>query len=89
MAEGLALTVTSAYFPPGRTYTTSQLDTLLTTSGPHLIGADANAHAMAWDRAIPPDTRGDVLVQWCLDNDYVIHNTGDCTRHTTRHGPSA
>ncbi|ORC91265.1 Tbingi protein [Trypanosoma theileri] len=44
---------------------------------------------MAWDCAIPPDTRGDVLVQWCLDNDCVIHNTGDCTRHTTRHGPSA
>ncbi|ORC82261.1 Tbingi protein, partial [Trypanosoma theileri] len=54
MSEGLALTVMSAYSSLlGRSYTTSQLDTLLTTSGPHPIGADANAHAMAWDRAIP------------------------------------
>ncbi|ORC82801.1 Tbingi protein [Trypanosoma theileri] len=90
MSEGLALTVTSAYFPPGRTYTTSQLDTLLTTSGPHLIGADANAHAMAWDRAISTDTLGGVLVQWCLDNDYVIFITLEIAlTHTTRHGPSA
>ncbi|ORC86543.1 uncharacterized protein TM35_000271330 [Trypanosoma theileri] len=89
MSEGLPLTVASAYFPPGRTCATSPLDTLLARSGTHLIGADANAHAMAWYRAISPDTRGDVLVQWCLDNDYVIHNTGDCTRHTTRHGLSA
>ncbi|ORC85705.1 Tbingi protein [Trypanosoma theileri] len=44
---------------------------------------------MAWDCAIPPDTRGDVLVQWCLDNGCVIHNAGECTPHTTRHGPSA
>ncbi|RHW69894.1 hypothetical protein DPX39_100171000 [Trypanosoma brucei equiperdum] len=48
LARGTALTVTSAYILPKHTYTATYLDTLLKTDGAQLIGADANAHALAW-----------------------------------------
>ncbi|KEG06120.1 hypothetical protein DQ04_15851000, partial [Trypanosoma grayi] len=87
---GMRLTISSAFFPPVATKITSEnLDRLNNTDGPQLIGADANAHALAWDNEVPPDSRGDTIVQWCIDNEFLIANTGNRTRYTERHRGSA
>ncbi|RHW70878.1 Endonuclease-reverse transcriptase [Trypanosoma brucei equiperdum] len=88
LARGTGLTVTSAYIPPKHTFTATDLDTLLTTDGAQLIGADANAHALAWDRASPPNTKGETLTQWCIDNQFLVCNTAECTRYARHHGES-
>ncbi|RHW73407.1 Endonuclease-reverse transcriptase [Trypanosoma brucei equiperdum] len=88
LARGTALTVTSAYIPPKHTFTETDLDTLLTTDAAQLIGTDANAHALAWDRASPPNVKGETLTQWCIDNQFLVCNTGECTRYARHHGES-
>ncbi|KEG07412.1 Tbingi protein [Trypanosoma grayi] len=83
---GMQLTISSAYLPPvAAKITLEDLDRLNNTDRPQLIGADVNAHALSWGHEIPPDNRGDAVVQWCIDNEFLVANTGDRTRHTDRH----
>ncbi|KEG06971.1 Tbingi protein [Trypanosoma grayi] len=86
----MKLTISSAYLSPADTKITPEnLERLNNTDGPQLIGADVNAHALASDNEVPPDPRGGVIVQWCIDNEFLIANTGNRTRYTERHRGSA
>ncbi|KEG07810.1 Tbingi protein [Trypanosoma grayi] len=86
---GMQLAISSAYLPPAATQITPEDLDRLGSDGPQLIGADVNAHALAWDNEVPPDSRGDTIVQWCIDNEFLIANTGNRTRYTERHRGSA
>jgi len=80
LKDELSLSVTSAYFPRRALVTPEALERLGETAGPHIIGADVNSHHPAWDTTTPPDTQGERIIDWCLENDFHIANTGLPTR---------
>ncbi|KEG06318.1 Tbingi protein [Trypanosoma grayi] len=60
---GMKLTISSPYLPPAATKITPEdLDRLNNADGPQPIGADVNAHALAWDHEAPLDSRCSVVV---------------------------
>ena len=92
--KGRDLTVTSLYNPPvssrprnrqgfSADYTLSACARHGTN---HIIGGDFNAHSMTWDSAedVVESEEGDQIVEWLLENDATLGNTGDSTsRHTS------
>ncbi|KAF8291849.1 hypothetical protein TcYC6_0117620 [Trypanosoma cruzi] len=66
-----------------------ELDGLLCADGPQLMDADVDANTEAWDRSIPSDSRGDTIVQRCIEHVLQVVSAGVCTRYTERQGNSA
>lgn len=64
------------------------MDRLLRADGPQLIGADANADALAWDGEVGPDFCGDFVVRWWggRAKEFYAANSGECARFADRHG---
>ncbi|KAH8620349.1 putative Endonuclease reverse transcriptase [Trypanosoma vivax] len=75
-----SLTIASAYYPRKTDVSSESLDTLLGASGPLAVGADVNSHHVLWDRLRQSDGKGECIVDWCVQNDLVIANTGSATR---------
>ncbi|CCD20778.1 reverse transcriptase (RNA-dependent DNA polymerase), partial [Trypanosoma vivax Y486] len=79
-SANVSLTITSAYFPRKADVSSESLDTLLGASGPLVVGADVNSHHVLWDPLRPSDDKGECIVDWCVQNDLSIANTGSATR---------
>ncbi|KAH8617831.1 putative Endonuclease reverse transcriptase [Trypanosoma vivax] len=75
-----SLTITSPYFPRRTDVSSESLDTLLGASGPLVVGADANSHHVLCDPLRPSDDKGECIVDWCVQNDLLIANTGSATK---------
>ena len=45
-----------------------------------LIRNNLNDHSQMWDPLQPPDSCGDKILDWILDNNLHIHNNGSATR---------
>lgn len=39
-----------------------------------------NSHHPAWDKHVPADAAGEIILEWCLNEDMVLANTGAPTR---------
>ncbi|KAG8340252.1 hypothetical protein TRVL_08918 [Trypanosoma vivax] len=76
----VSFTVASAYFRRKADVSIESLDTLLGASGPLVVGADVNSHHVLWDPLRPSDDKGECIVDWCVQNDLSIANTGSATR---------
>ncbi|CCD17397.1 unnamed protein product [Trypanosoma congolense IL3000] len=76
----VSLTIISAYFPRKADVSSWALDTLLGANGAMVIGADVNSHHVLWDPLRPSDDKGECIVDWCVQNDMRIANTGLATR---------
>ncbi|CCD16992.1 unnamed protein product [Trypanosoma congolense IL3000] len=76
----VSLTIISAYFPRKADVSSEALDTLLGANGAMVIGADVNSHHVLWDPLRPSDDKGECIVDWCVQNDMRIANTGLATR---------
>ncbi|KAH8616855.1 hypothetical protein ERJ75_000436800 [Trypanosoma vivax] len=79
-SANVSLTIASAHFPRKADVYSESLDTLLGASGPWVLGADASSHHVLWDPLRPSDEKGGCIVDWCVQNDLVIANTGSATR---------
>ncbi|CCD19869.1 hypothetical protein, conserved (fragment), partial [Trypanosoma vivax Y486] len=79
-SANVSLTITSAYFPRKANVSSESLDTLLGASGPLVVGADVNSHHVLWDPLRPSEDKGECIVDWCVQNDLSIANTGSATR---------
>ncbi|CCD19714.1 hypothetical protein, conserved, partial [Trypanosoma vivax Y486] len=80
LSAGVSLTITSAYFPRKADVSSESLDTLLGAGGPLVVGADVNSHHVLWAPLRPSDDKGECIVDWCVQNDLSIANTGSATR---------
>ncbi|KAG8344697.1 hypothetical protein TRVL_04478 [Trypanosoma vivax] len=78
-SANVSLTIASAYFPRKADASSESPDTLLGASGPLVVGADVNSHHVLWDPFWPSDGKGECIVDWCVQNDLVIANTGSAT----------
>ncbi|RNC51204.1 Tbingi protein [Trypanosoma cruzi] len=87
----MKLEALSVCLPPSctKSMAAGELDGLLCADGPQLMGADVDAHTEAWDRSIPSDSRGDTIVQRCIEHVLQVVNGGECTRYAERQGSSA
>ncbi|CCD20357.1 retrotransposon hot spot protein (RHS, pseudogene), putative, (fragment), partial [Trypanosoma vivax Y486] len=56
------------------------LDTLLGASGPLVVGAGVNSHHVLWDLLRPSEDRKECIIDWCVQNDLSVANTGSATR---------
>ncbi|KAG8342530.1 putative retrotransposon hot spot protein (RHS) [Trypanosoma vivax] len=83
-SANVSLTITSAYFPRKADVSSELLDTLLGPSGPLVVGADVNSHYVMWDPLRPSDDKGKCIVDWCVQNDLSIANTGSDKRQQPR-----
>ncbi|CCD12672.1 hypothetical protein, unlikely [Trypanosoma congolense IL3000] len=72
--------IISAYFSRKADVSSEALDTLLGANGAMVIGADVNSHHVLWDPLRPSDDKGECIVDWCVQNDRRIANTGLATR---------
>ena len=90
MSKNQRIEITNLYCPP----TTSaafagqnlRLATEIIPAGSnHLIAGDFNAHCAVWDEIQPPDSRGDEMIDWIIDNELTILNDGSptCANRTT------
>ncbi|KAG8340109.1 hypothetical protein TRVL_09064 [Trypanosoma vivax] len=79
-SANVSLTITSPYFPRRTDVSSESLDTLLGASGALVVGADVNSHHVLWDPLRPSDDKGECIVDWCVQNDLSIANTGSTTR---------
>ncbi|KAH8616317.1 putative RNase H putative (RNA dependent DNA polymerase) [Trypanosoma vivax] len=82
-SANVSLTITSAYFPRKADVSSQSLDTLVGASGPLAVGADVSSHHVLWDPFLPSDDKGECIVDWCVQNDLSIANTGSATRGQT------
>ncbi len=78
--------ITNIYCPPSRSHTDERslhlADGLAADNA--IIAGDLNAHDQLWDTNQPPDGRGALLLDWCLDHDLTILNSGSPTRTNIR-----
>ncbi|CCD18905.1 retrotransposon hot spot protein (RHS) [Trypanosoma vivax Y486] len=79
-SANVSLTIASAHFPRKADVSSESLDTLLGASGPWAVGADVNSHHVLWDALRLSDDKGECTVDWCVQNDLSIANTGSATR---------
>ncbi|KAG8345586.1 hypothetical protein TRVL_03591 [Trypanosoma vivax] len=75
-SANVSLTIASAYFPRKADVSRESLDTLLGASGPLVVGAGAGSHHVLWDALRPSDGKGQRIVDWCVQNDLPIANSG-------------
>jgi Reverse transcriptase (RNA-dependent DNA polymerase)/Endonuclease-reverse transcriptase len=71
--------LTAAYLPPGENITVEQLHDAIPTElvpldAKWLIGADINAHHELWDSFIEPDTRGETMINYFIEEDLTCNN---------------
>ncbi|RNC51332.1 Tbingi protein [Trypanosoma cruzi] len=87
----MKLEALSVCLPPSctKSMAAGELDGLLCADGPQLMDADVDANTEAWDRSIPSDSRGDTIVQRCIEHVLQVVSAGVCTRYTERQGNSA
>lgn len=81
VSEEDKLTLTSAYFPRGRSAVNLGKLVALKRDVQYVIGADVNLHLCLWDREVPPDAGGEAITTWCVDAGYIVANTADRTRY--------
>ncbi|KAH8620330.1 hypothetical protein ERJ75_000075200 [Trypanosoma vivax] len=79
-SANVSLTTTSAYYPRKADISSESLETLLGTSGALVLGADVNSHHVLSDPLRQSDGKGECIVDWCVQHDLVIANTGSATR---------
>ncbi|CCD17364.1 unnamed protein product [Trypanosoma congolense IL3000] len=72
--------IPSAYFPRNTDVSREAPDTLVGATGSMVIGADVNSHHVLWDPLRPSDNKGEYIVDWCVQNNRRIANTGLATR---------
>ena len=77
--------ITNLYCPPATSQAYDNMNLRLATeiipsSKDSLIAGDFNAHCMIWDEIQPTDTRGEELLDWCIDKELNIINDGSPTR---------
>lgn len=84
MARGKWITISNVYAPPhnskGQDITQLVAVDIIPTLKNSLICGDVNAHSPLWDEIQPPDARGNQIVDWVIDKDLSILNTGEPTR---------
>ena len=78
------VTITNVYCPPvnskGQIIEKEVAGEMIPTATSSLIAGDFNAHSILWDEFQPPDDRGDALVDWMVQNDLTLLNSGAPTR---------
>ena len=78
------LTITNVYCAPinskGQTIDIAVAGRMIPTAASSLIAGDFNAHNILWDEGQPPDERGDKLIEWMVENDLTLLNSGESTR---------
>ena len=71
------LTLNNLYIPPGVGVTDLSWIPVVTNS---VFAGDFNGHSPAWDLLQPPDTRGEQILDWSLDNSLECVNDTAPTR---------
>ncbi|CCD21106.1 putative RNase H putative (RNA dependent DNA polymerase) [Trypanosoma vivax] len=79
-SANVSVTMPSAHFPRKADVFRESLSALLGASRPLVVGADVNSHHVLWDPLRPSDDKGECIVDWCVQNDLSIANTGSATR---------
>ncbi|KAH8616478.1 hypothetical protein ERJ75_000476000 [Trypanosoma vivax] len=79
-SANVSLTITSAHFAKKESVSSESLDTLLGVNGPLAAGAVVNSHHVLCDALRPSGGKGERIVDWCVQNDLPIANTGSATR---------
>ncbi|CCD20127.1 reverse transcriptase (RNA-dependent DNA polymerase) [Trypanosoma vivax Y486] len=75
-SANVSLTITSAYFRRKADVSSESLDTLLGARGSLVVGAGARSHHVLWDPLRPSDDKGECIIDWWVQNDLSIANTG-------------
>ncbi|KAG8339847.1 hypothetical protein ERJ75_000765400 [Trypanosoma vivax] len=74
------LTIISAYYPRKADVSSESLDTLLGASGSLAVAPNVNSHRVLCDPLRPSDGKGQRIVDWCVQNNLPIANSGSGTR---------
>ena len=83
MDKSTWVTITNVYVPPAHSKGQEIRFTpdAIPTHDSSIICGDFNGHSVLWDKIQPTDTRGEKVIDWILDNNLEVMNSGEETRH--------